>query len=86
MSVEPNRRYLCCCCSFEFDSLGKVGSHSCEKFFSIHGFENGFNICGLNVWFCFGCQKFYRCYEEYKDHFQEPMDFDDKSFEKMDVD
>lgn len=70
MSAKVKKgQYFCCCCSLEFDTVCKASHHCFEKYISEHG-EESYKICGLNVWFCIGCQKHYGCWENYKKHFE----------------
>jgi len=65
-----SKRYLCCCCCVPFDSIKDIEDHSYQKFLLSH--SESYDICGSDIWFCFGCLKYFRGFENYKNHFKCP--------------
>ena len=61
-------RPLCCCCFKKFGSLRELEDHSFAQFLKFH--TDNYDICGTNIWFCYGCRKYFRGYDNYRNHFK----------------
>jgi len=59
---------LCCCCSKVFDSVSNLENHSYEQFLNAN--TESYDICGTNIFICYGCLRYFRGYESYEKHFR----------------
>lgn len=63
-------RITCCRCGKPFKNYSDVDLHVYNEFVSIHdNFEPIHHLEACGKWFCFGCFKTFRNYEDYWRHF-----------------
>jgi len=61
----------CCNCQTAFTNLGELEEHSYQEYLSAAGTERAdLDICGCDIFLCYGCLGYFRGFSAYLGHFR----------------
>ena len=65
-------KYICCRCTHKFKTIIELEDHNIQEYLEVYknsGVEEH-NFCGHRLYFCHGCEQYFKNYNLYKKHFE----------------